>query len=111
MPHNLFDPTFTDATLTPVVNKFLKGVGNTLFGFMEVPNQIKKGIYRGTPTTGALKGLWFWGSREISGVYDIVTTPLPNPEYTVGICFDEEWPWESFTDPLAKEKDEEGKKE
>jgi putative exosortase-associated protein (TIGR04073 family) len=111
VPHNMFDPNFTDAALMPIVNKFLRGAGNTLFGFIEVPNQTKKGISRGTPTAGTLKGLWFWCSREISGVYDIATTLLPNPEYTVGVSFDEEWPWESFIDPFAKEETEEEDKE
>ena len=94
-PYDIFDPNFTDATLTPTVNKLFRGVSNTLLGFMELPNQIGKGISEKSPHFSIVKGLWYWLSREISGISDIVTVPFANPEDTVGVSFDEEPPRET----------------
>jgi len=94
--YDMFDPDFTEAAIRPMVNKLFRGVGNTLFGFVEVPQQIKKGFSRGAWDLGISRGLWFWMSREISGVVDIATVPCANPEYNVGVAFDEDMPWEVF---------------
>ncbi len=96
--YEYFSPSFTDAAIAPTVNKFLRGAGNTLFGFMEVPNQIGKGISLKPAKSGVLKGLWYWASREVSGVSDLVTAIFPNPEDTAGAAFDEKWPWDKSGD-------------
>jgi len=93
-PYDIFNPNFTDATLRPMVNKLFRGCGNGLFGFMELPYQINKGISEKAPDAGVLKGLWYWGSREISGISDVISAPFANPKDTIGITFDEKWQWE-----------------
>jgi len=95
-PYDGFDPDFTQAVIRPSVNKLFRGSGNLIFGFMELPNQITKGIKDKAPDRGVLKGLWFWASREVSGISDLLSAPFPNPHDNVGFKFDEEWPWEAF---------------
>ncbi len=95
-PHDLCDPNITDAAIMPVGKKFLRGLGNGLLGFLELPGQIIKGISQGAYDAGIVKGFWYWYSREIWGLHDIVTAPFPNPKDTAGIAFDEEWPWDTF---------------
>lgn len=97
-PRDLFDPNFTEAAITPVVNKFFRGAGNTLFGFVELSKQIKKGRAKRYLDLGIFKGLWYWASREVSGISDLATAIFPNPEDTMGAAFDEEWSWDGFSD-------------
>jgi putative exosortase-associated protein (TIGR04073 family) len=96
--HEAFEPNFTEATIAPSVNKFFRGAGNTLFGFMEFPGQIYKGISQEPASPGLIKGLWYWISREASGISDLATALFPNPEGTAGFAFDEKWPWDNFSD-------------
>lgn len=103
-PHDVFDPSFTDGALAPMTNKLFRGAGNAIFGFMELPDQIARGFSKGALDFGIFRGLWFWASREISGISDVITAPFPNPEYPVGISFDKGWPWEV----LPEEEDEWG---
>lgn len=98
LPHDPFDPSFTEGSIGPMVNKFFRGAGNAIFGFMEIPGQIAKGASRGAPDFGVIKGLWYWASREVSGISDIVTAPFASPEYPVGPTFDQDWPWEILTE-------------
>jgi len=65
------------------LRKFGRGLANVLFGIVEVPNQITKvtsehGGGAGA-TYGVGKGLVRWIGREFTGVYDIVTFPVPFP--------------------------------
>lgn len=96
VPYDMLKPDFTEATIRPMVNKLFRGAGNTLFGFVEVPNQIRKGISGRAWDLGIGKGLYFWLSREISGVLDLATVPCANHEYNAGGTFDEDMPWEVF---------------
>ncbi len=64
--------------------KLGRGFANVLFGIVEVPNQIskvtdKQGGGAGC-TYGVGKGIgrWFW--REVVGVYEVVTFPVPAPK-------------------------------
>jgi len=66
------------------LRKFGRGIANVLFGIVEVPNQITKvtsehGGGAGA-TYGVGKGLVRWIGREFTGVYDIVTFPVPYPK-------------------------------
>jgi len=70
------------------------------FGVVEVPGQIVKGVKAGAPDLGIIKGLWYWFSREIDGVYDVVTCLVPNPEDTKALPFDEKWPWSALGDSV-----------
>ena len=63
------------------LRKLGRGLSNLIFGIVEVPNQISgttadKGGAAGV-TYGAGKGLLRWVCREIVGVYEVVTFPLP----------------------------------
>jgi len=93
-PYDIFDPNFTDAYLNPMVKKFFRGAGNTVFGFLELPNQIVKGLSEKKAELSILKGLYYWSSREVSGISDMVSAPFANPLDNVGIHFDKEWPWD-----------------
>ena len=97
--YDMFYPDFIERTIRPVTNKLFRGAGNTLFGFVEIPNQINKGISEGSWDLGIPRGLWFWLSREFSGICDLATFPCANPEDTVGVTFDEKRPWEVFHEP------------
>ncbi|GAJ02547.1 unnamed protein product, partial [marine sediment metagenome] len=44
---------------------------------------------------GITKGLWYWCSREVSGISDIATWLFATPEDTAGVSFDEEWTWDA----------------
>ena len=66
------------------VRKLGRGFSNLLFGVVEVPNQINKtsselGGAAGV-TYGVGKGFVRWISRELVGVYEIVTFPVPLPK-------------------------------
>jgi putative exosortase-associated protein (TIGR04073 family) len=66
------------------LRKLGRGCANLLFGIVEVPNQITKvtsehGGGAGA-TYGVGKGIVRWFGREFTGVYDIVTFPVPYPK-------------------------------
>ena len=66
------------------LRKFGRGLANVLFGIVEVPNQITKvtseqGGGAGA-TYGVGKGFVRWMGREFTGVYEIVTFPVPVPK-------------------------------
>lgn len=98
--HNPVDPNFMDATVAPMGNKLLRGAGQAIFGFVEVPGQILKGAREKAPDFGIIKGFWYWFSRDIDGIYDVCTFWLPNPRDTKGLAFDEKWPWSALGDNL-----------
>lgn len=65
------------------LRKLGRGCANLVFGIVEVPNQITKanseqGGAAGV-TYGVGKGLFRWIGRELVGVYEIVTFPVPLP--------------------------------
>jgi len=66
------------------LRKFGRGMANLLFGIAEVPNQITKvnSEHGGgaAVTYGVGKGFLRWFGRELAGVYDIVTFPVPLPK-------------------------------
>jgi putative exosortase-associated protein (TIGR04073 family) len=99
-PYDAFDPTFTEGAVMPVANKALRGLGNGFLGIAEVPGQIAKGISEGAPDLGIIKGIWYWLSRGVHGLSDVMTCLLPNPEDQKGLAFDEKWPWEALADKL-----------
>jgi putative exosortase-associated protein (TIGR04073 family) len=88
-PYNLYDPSFGCATLNPMGRKFARGLGNTLFGIAEVPGQICKGTKSCLPDMGIVKGVWYFLSREVDGVFEMATFAFPNPVETKGMPFDE----------------------
>ena len=91
-----------EVTFAPIGKKLARGLGNSLFGFTELPGQILKGLKTNAPDLGVIKGLWFWYSREIYGFADILTIVFPTPEDNPGYPFDEEYPWDAMVDTLEK---------
>ncbi|HPN72792.1 MAG TPA: exosortase system-associated protein, TIGR04073 family [Candidatus Omnitrophota bacterium] len=66
------------------LDKLGRGAANTLTGFMALPNAMIRetednGAAAGI-TTGVVKGIIGIVVRELVGVYEIVTFPLPLPE-------------------------------
>ncbi len=65
------------------LRKLGRGFSNLLFGFIEMPNQYTKAVaeHGGAAgvTYGLPKGFVRWIGRELVGVYEIVTFPVPLP--------------------------------
>lgn len=65
------------------LRKLGRGAANLLFGVVEVPNQYTKAVaeHGGASgvTYGIPKGIARWFGRELVGVYEIVTFPIPFP--------------------------------
>jgi putative exosortase-associated protein (TIGR04073 family) len=101
-PYDLSKPNFAEATLNPMGNKLGRGLGNCMLGFLELPGQILKGFKPHAPDFGLVKGLWYWYSRQIDGIVDVASFPLPNPKDTKAMAFDEKWPWSALGDTLKK---------
>ncbi|HNX90620.1 MAG TPA: hypothetical protein PKG81_02050, partial [Candidatus Omnitrophota bacterium] len=102
--YSCIDPDFGEATLAPIGNKLLRGLGNALFGVIEVPGQIAKGINEKAPDAGIVKGIWFFLSREMDGAVDVASFFLPNPPDNKGYPFDEKWPWSAMGDCCCAKK-------
>jgi putative exosortase-associated protein (TIGR04073 family) len=91
--YSLTRPSFAKATITPIGAKLARGLGNAVFGVLEVPGQLIKGMKAHACDFGLGKALWYWFSREMDGFYDGATCVLPNPKDTMGMKFDDRWPW------------------
>ncbi|MDP8258945.1 MAG: exosortase system-associated protein, TIGR04073 family [Candidatus Aadella gelida] len=98
--YDIFDPNLVNGALKPIGNKLLRGIGNTVFGVVEIPGQIVKGIKDGAPDLGIVKGLWYFASREMDGAVDMGTFYMANPKDTKGLAFDEKWPWSALADNI-----------
>ena len=65
------------------LRKLGRGFANVLFGIVEMPNQCTKAVAEHGGAAGVSyglqKGLFRWIGRELTGVYEIVTFPLPLP--------------------------------
>jgi putative exosortase-associated protein (TIGR04073 family) len=99
-PYDMAKPDLETATIKPVGNKLGRGLGNALLAFLELPGQVVKGVKLKAPDAGIVKGLWYWYSREIDGIYDVCTFWLPNPKDTKALAFDEKWPWSALGDNM-----------
>lgn len=91
---------FEKAVFYPMRDKFLRGVGYSLFGVAEVPGQIGKGIKCPSWDLGLIKGIWYFVGREAEGALDLTTFWLPNPCDTKAVKYDEKWPWSALGDEL-----------
>ena len=99
-PYDCFDPSLQEATMKPMGQKLLRGLENGLLGFVELPGQIAKGVGEKAPDLGIIKGLWYWYSREVYGIGDLVTLILPIAEDNPGVVFDQEYPWDAMVGAL-----------
>jgi putative exosortase-associated protein (TIGR04073 family) len=65
------------------LRKLGRGISNLLLGIVEVPNQVTKADSEhggGGLSYGFGKGVLRWFGRELTGVYEIVTFPVPLPK-------------------------------
>lgn len=80
-------------------HKFGRGVANLALGIMEVPGRmIDEGRRRGplwAMSLGFAKGVGGFVTRELVGVYEVVTFPAPVPRGYEPIL-EPEYPWELF---------------
>lgn len=81
------------------LRKLGRGTANVLFGIVEVPNQYTKAVAKhgGAAgfTYGLPKGIVRWIGRELVGVYEIITFPLPLPRGYRPLM-QPEWPNEDY---------------
>ncbi len=101
-PYDCFDPSLQEAALKPMGQKLLRGLENGLLGFVELPGQIAKGATEKAPDLGIIKGLWYWYSREVYGLGDLVSLILPMSEDNPGVAFDQEYPWDALVGVLEE---------
>lgn len=107
------------ATVDDIVRKLGRGVTNTALGALEIPikiwdvNKSEGGI--AAVTYGVFKGVAFCIGRELAGVAEVVTFPLPlpgcpsNPEGTgwgYGPIMTPEWIIDPIHDPYGTVYDE-----
>ena len=80
-------------------HKFGRGVVNLTLGIMEVPGRmVEEGRRRGplwAMSLGFAKGVGGFVTRELVGVYEIVTFPAPVPRGYRAIL-EPEYPWDLF---------------
>ena len=78
-------------------DKLTRGLGNGLFGFLEIPRQIfntsQEDSWLAGLTVGVFKGVGYSVARMGTGVYEIVTFPIPLPE-DYRPLIRPEYPWE-----------------
>ncbi len=97
VPHDYLYPTFTEGTFEPMGKKFIRGLGNAFLGWVEIPGQMLKETQKGALDLGFVKGMWYWFSRTADGFSDMFTAFSPNHVDEKGIAFEEEWPWDAFS--------------
>lgn len=75
--------TYAPNYVIKAFDKLGRGVVNTVFGFIEIPKQtLKRAIDTKSSygyASGLLVGIGYFVIREIAGVYEIVTFPIPLP--------------------------------
>jgi len=90
---------------TPAFRKFRRGFCNMLTFHMEVGQEMTKagneGGNIGAMTVGLAKGLFMSAARALTGVYEVVTFPLPFPAEYKPIMNNPEFYW---TEPFAEAK-------
>lgn len=74
---------YRDNALILSVDKLGRGLVNTIFGVVEIPKQsVKRAIDTKTSygyASGFVLGIGYFILRELAGVYEIVTFPVPVP--------------------------------
>jgi putative exosortase-associated protein (TIGR04073 family) len=76
-------PQYEYSFATKVSRKFLRGVGNIAFGWVEIPRQMNTDIQNTDPFTGTFTGIYKGVQRTvlrgIVGVWEVVSFPVPVP--------------------------------
>ena len=97
--YSIFKPTLGEG-VKPIGRKLVRGLADAFGGIAEIPGQAIRGKNEGNVWMGIGKGLWFWASRAIYGMGDIMTCVVPNPVDNPGYPFTTEYPWTEFTEGL-----------
>jgi len=82
--------------LKPMGRKIVRGTINACFGILDMPGQISKGFGEDKPFKGLAKAIVFPVGRITSGIYEVVTFPLPNEIAQYGYPFEEKQPWDAL---------------
>jgi putative exosortase-associated protein (TIGR04073 family) len=76
---------YEDNAFVLAFDKLGRGVVNTAFGVVEIPKQIVKRALDTGCASGYISGLFvgtgYFVLREMAGIYEIVTFPIPIPEH------------------------------
>lgn len=95
--YSIFKPSLKEG-VKPYGRKLVRGLSDGFLGIAELPGQIVKGSKDGEIGKGALRGVWYWWSREVYGFGGILTCLVPNPEDNPGVAFNTDWPWSGLTE-------------
>jgi len=90
--YSLFKLSFAEG-VKPVGRKLVRGLADGVLGILELPGQTMQGAHQWHILKGVTRGVWFWLSREVYGLTNIVTCIVPNSKDNPGYHFDGEWPW------------------
>jgi putative exosortase-associated protein (TIGR04073 family) len=86
------------------VDKLGRGVAGMTTGVLEIPGNIKEESERNGAgygaTVGVAKGVGMTIARELVGVYEFVTAPIPVP-HGFRPVLEPEYPWDYFNDHRA----------
>lgn len=91
----IFEPNLGEG-LKPMGKKLVRGSGDAIFSFMEIPGQINLGIKNDNVGSGMIKGLYFGVSRLYTGATDAALFALPNSPDTVGFDYEQPYPWDAL---------------
>jgi putative exosortase-associated protein (TIGR04073 family) len=88
-----------------IAHKFVRGVANTVTGWVEMPKQMYLKTTQGPPVIGTLQGIMegvgLGFARTTAGLYEIATFPIPLPMHYEPL-FRPEYVWQ---DEEEKEPD------
>lgn len=90
--YSIFKPTLGEG-VKPIGRKIVRGLGDAFVGIAELPMQTIRGKDEGNALVGFGRGVWFWLSREVYGMGNLMTCIVPNPKDNPGYPFDREYPW------------------
>ncbi len=95
-----------EGVLSDFGNKIERGAGNFVFGGSELVYQVRSEQLEGengSVAAGVGKGLYYWLSRELSGLHDLVFFAFPLPVDNVGPAWDIPDPWSYVRGPMPGE--------
>jgi putative exosortase-associated protein (TIGR04073 family) len=85
------------------VDKFKRGLAGIMFGGIEVPATLceesrNQGWVWGV-SVGFFKSVGNFAAREVTGVFEFVTAPIPWPDDQYNPYMDTAYPWDRFNTP------------
>jgi len=85
----IFAPTFKNGFYR-LWSRYARGIEDPIIGLGEIPGQAYKTSREGHNwLRGVPRGMWFSVSRCYNGLADLILLPLPGPEMTFGVPYDE----------------------